>query len=204
VILGSIYSGIVTVTEASVIAVLYAYLVGAFIYKELTWQKLKEALLTTFQVSGVILILLTSGRIFAQLIVWYKLPHAVAQGMLNLTHNPIFLILMMIGILLFIGMWMETIAQIFILSPIFLPIMQFAGMDPYVFGIVFIVACEIGFDTPPLGANIFVAKELGVHTYEQISIFSVKFALSEVIPLIFIAFIPSLSLFLPNLFLGKM
>ena len=79
VILGSIYSGIVTVTEASVIAVLYAYFVGAFIYRELTWSKLKEALLTTFQVSGVILILLTSGRIFAQLIVWYKLPHAVLK-----------------------------------------------------------------------------------------------------------------------------
>jgi C4-dicarboxylate transporter, DctM subunit len=204
VILGSIYSGVVTVTEASVIAVLYAYFVGAFIYKELTWRKLKEALLTTFQVSGVILILLTSGRIFAQLIVWYKLPHAVAQGMLNFTHNPIFLILIMIGILLFIGMWMETIAQIFILSPIFLPIMEFAGMDPYVFGIVFIIGCEIGFDTPPLGANIFVAKELGTHTYEQISVYSIKFALSEIVPLIFIAFIPQLSLFLPNLLLGKL
>jgi len=96
-------------------------------------------------------------------------------------------------------MWMETIAQVMILTPIFLPIIKLAGIDPVFFGIIFVVACEIGFETPPLGANLYVATELVDASFEEMSLQSLKFALGEMAVLFFLVFFPKIVLFLPNL-----
>ena len=103
----------------------------------------------------------------------------------------------------FIGMWMETIAQIIILTPVFLPVMDAIGVSPIHFGIIFVVACEIGFQTPPLGANLFIAKELGGATYEEVSKVGLLFAIAEIGALIIIALVPNIAMFLPNLIMGK-
>ena len=126
----------------------------------------------------------------------------VVDKVANIYRKQLFSILLMDIMLVFVGMWMETIAQIFILGPVFLPVMEAVGVDPYTYGIIFVMGCEIGFETPPLGANIFVTTELGEHSYEQVSAYALRFAFAEIIALVLVSLIPQISLFLPNLFMG--
>jgi len=202
IILGSIYTGVVTITEASVIAVLYAMLIGVVVYRELTFSAFNKALRTSVQVVGVIVILLTTGTVFAQLVAWHNLPTLVLEWMTALDANLLVLTLIMVALLVFIGMWMETIAQIFIFAPVFFPIMTTAGMDPYTYAIVFIVGCEIGFDTPPLGANLFIVAELGTNRFEDIAAFAGRFAIAEIAAMIVIGLVPQLTTWLPGLAMG--
>lgn len=202
VILGSIYSGAVTITEASVIAVLYALFVGMFIYRELNLPTLAAAMRTTVQVVGVIVILLVSGTAFAQLIAWHGLPQLVLQWMSGLDANMYLLAFIMVALLVVVGMFMETIAQIFIFAPIFYPIMIATGMDPLTYAIVFIIGCQIGFDTPPLGANLFIVAELGNNRFEDIAGYASRFVVAETIAMLIVAFVPQLTTWLPDLMLG--
>lgn len=202
VILGSIYSGIVTITEASVIAVLYALLVGGVIYRQLDWRTLAEALRTTVRVVGVIVILLITGTAFAQLIAWHGLSTTVLEWLEGLDTNMYVLAFIMVAILVIIGMFMETIAQIFIFSPVFFPVMVGAGMDPLTYAIVFIIGCQIGFDTPPLGANLFIVSELGNNRFEDVAAYASRFVIAETIAMLVVAFVPALTVWLPNLVMG--
>ena len=202
IILGSIYSGLVTITEASVIAVLYALIIGVFVYRELNLPTFAKALRVTVQVVGVIVILLTAGTAFAQLIAWHGLPKIVLDAMTALNTNMFVLALLMVALLVVIGMFMETIAQIFIFAPIFFPIMVASGMDPLTYAIVFIIGCQIGFDTPPLGANLFIVAELGNNRFEDIAAVALRFVVAETIAMLIVAYVPFLTTWLPALFMG--
>lgn len=202
VILGGIYTGITTVTEASAIAVLYALVTGAFVYKELNLKRTWEALVVALRIAGVSFILLASGQILARQLTVANVPDLMTQAIFSITENRTLVLLMVIGLLIFIGMWMETIAQIIILTPVFLPVMDAIGVSPIHFGIIFVVACEIGFQTPPLGANLFIAKELGDATYEEVAKVGLLFAVAEISALVIIALVPQISVFLPNLIMG--
>jgi C4-dicarboxylate transporter DctM subunit len=203
VILGGIYSGMTTVTEASAIAVFYSLFVGIFIYKELKLKIIWEAAVRALRITGVSFMLLGAGRILARQFVIANAPEAVTGSILGLTNDRTLVLLLVIVLLVFIGMWMETIAQIIILTPVFLPLMQAIGVDPIHFGIIFIVGCEIGFLTPPLGANLFIAKELGETTYEELAGLAYLIAVVEIAALIVIALMPEMSLFLPRLIMGS-
>jgi len=202
IILGSIYSGMVTITEASVIAVLYALVIGMFVYKELDLRTLPKALRISVQVVGVIIILLTTGSAFAQLVAWHNLPTLVLDWITALDADIVVLTLLMVALLVFVGMWMETIAQIFIFAPVLFPVMTAAGMDPYTYAIVFIIGCEIGFGTPPLGANLFIVAEIGNNRFEDISAYAMRFVVAEILAMIAIALVPFLTLWLPSLLMG--
>ena len=102
-------------------------------------------------------------------------------------------------LLLFIGMWMETLTQIIILTPLLLPVVVGLGIDPLQFGIMFTIACEVGYETPPLGVNLFVASELAETSIEGISKEAVVFALVEAAALVLVSLIPQISLFIPRL-----
>lgn len=154
------------------------------------------------RITGSSFIMLAAGQILARQLSVANLPEIMANAILGLTENKVFVLLLIIGLLLFIGMWMETIAQIIILTPVFLPVIETIGVSPIHFGIIFIIACEIGFQTPPLGANLFIAKELGNSTYEEVSRVGLIFAIAETGALIFITFIPQTAMFLPNLLMG--
>lgn len=202
IILGSIYSGLVTITEASVIAVLYALFIGIFVYRELDLETLARALRVTVQVVGVIVILLTAGTAFAQLIAWHGLPGIVLNAMNALDTNIFVLAFLMVALLVIIGMFMETIAQIFIFAPVFFPIMIASGMDPMTYAIVFIIGCQIGFDTPPLGANLFIVAELGNNRFEDIAAVAMRFVVAETIAMLIVAYVPFLTTWLPALVMG--
>ena len=196
-ILGGIYGGAFTPTEAAGVAVFYSLFVGLFIYKELTLEKLLDALRFTALLTGI-LILITPTLAFGQLTAFYDVPSAVQTGITSLTTNP-FLVLMLIGIFyIFIGTFMESLAQIVLFTAVFLPLVTSLGIDPVFFGIFTVITCEIGFLTPPLGANLTVAARISGISIERISVAVIPFIFAYILGMIVLALFPDLTLFLPN------
>ncbi len=145
------------------------------------------------------MIVLTTGRIFGRLLTIYQIPQSISAYLTATIHNPIILIFIIVGFLIFIGMWMETLTQIIILAPLLLPVAIELGIHPIQLGIMFVIAFEIGFETPPLGVHLFVAGEIAGTSLENVSKQAIPFVVVETIALLIISFVPQLSLFLPRL-----
>ena len=200
-ILGGIYGGAFTPTEAAAVAVFYALFVGLFAYRELTLQKIIDALRFTALLTGI-LILISPTLAFGQLTAFYDVPAAVQEAITSVTSNT-FLILILIGIFyIFIGTFMESFAQIILFTSVFFPLVTSLGVDPVLFGIFTVITCEIGFLTPPLGANLTVAARLSGITIEKMSVAVLPFILAYILGMVIIIAFPELTLFLPNWFYG--
>ena len=196
-ILGGIYGGIFTPSEAAGVAVFYSLIVGLFIYRELTLKKIIEALRFTAILTGI-LIIIAPTLAFGQLTAFYDVPTAVQEGITSITDNK-YLILIMVGVFyIFIGTFMESLAQIVLFTAVFLPLMLSLGVDPVMFGIFTVITCEIGFLTPPLGGNLSVAARISGVSLERISVAVVPFILAYIIGLLVLIAFPELSVFLPN------
>lgn len=198
VILGGIYSGFFTPTEAAIVAIVYTLLVGAVIYRELTWASLNRALETTTWLTGRVLLILFTATVFGRLLVENQIPAIIAEGMLSLTDNTYLIWAMIIGFLLFVGMFMETLAAILILVPVMLPVAYSVGIDPIHLGVVMICTLGVGFQTPPLGENLFIASGISKISIEEISVKALPFAAVNTIAIFVIAYVPQLSLWLPR------
>lgn len=199
IILGGIYSGLFTPTESAIVAIAYTLIVGIFLHRELKWKPALKTLETTTWITGRVLLILFTATVFGRLLVEQRVPAVIAEGMLGLTDNLYLIWAMVIAFLLFVGMFMETLAAIMILTPVLLPIMYMLGMDPVHVGIVVVCALAIGFQTPPLGENLFVASGIGGASIEEISIKALPFAASSVFALFVIAYFPEISLWLPRM-----
>jgi C4-dicarboxylate transporter DctM subunit len=199
VILGGIYTGYFTPTEAAIVAIFYTLFVGAFIYRELDLASLGRALETTTWLTGRVLLILFTATVFGRLLVENQIPAIIADGMLSLTQNVYLIWAMIIFFLLFVGMFMETLAAILILVPVMLPIAYTLGIDPTHFGVVMIATLSIGFQTPPLGENLFIASGISRLSLEEISVRALPFAAVSTAMVFLIAFVPELSLWLPRL-----
>ncbi|OEU69606.1 MAG: C4-dicarboxylate ABC transporter permease [Desulfuromonadales bacterium C00003093] len=199
VILGGIYTGFFTPTEAAVVAIFYTLFVGIFIHKELKLGGGSKSLEACTWLTGRVLLIMFTARAFGRLLVQYRIPEIVANGMLAMTSNLYIIWVLVIAFLIFVGMFMETLATIMILTPVLLPVMMKLGVDPIHFGIVFVCCCEIGFETPPLGENLFIASGIGDTSIEDISLKAIPFSIVEISAVFLIAFIPALSLWFPKL-----
>lgn len=200
-ILGGIYGGIFTPTEAAAVAVFYALFVGLFVYRELTIKKVIDSLRFTALLTGI-LILLTPTLAFGQLTAFYDVPATIETAITSITSSP-FLVLLLIGIFyIFIGTFMESIAQVILFTSVFLPLVTSLGVDPVLFGIFTVITCEIGFLTPPLGANLTVAARVSGVTMEKISVAVLPFIGAYIVGMIILILFPDLTLFLPNWFYG--
>ena len=200
VILGGIYTGFFTPTEAAIVAIFYTLLVGFFIYRELTFQAVRHALETTTWLTGRVLLILFTATVFGRLLVENRIPAIVAEGMLSVTQNVYVIWAMIIFFLLFVGMFMETLAAILILVPVMLPVAYTLGIDPTHFGVVMICTLSIGFQTPPLGENLFIASGISRLSVEEISVRALPFAIASTLVIFLIAYVPELSLWLPRQF----
>ncbi len=200
VILGGIYTGYFTPTEAAIVAIFYTLFVGVVIHRELKWEALSHCLTTTTWLTGRVLLILFTATVFGRLLVENRIPAIIAEGMLSATDNLYILWAIIILFLLFVGMFMETLATILILTPVLLPIGYNLGIDPTHFGIVVVCALAVGFQTPPLGENIFIASGVSNATIEEIFTRILPFTLVNIIAIFLIAFFPQLTLWLPSLF----
>jgi C4-dicarboxylate transporter DctM subunit len=201
IILGGIYSGYFTPTESAVVAIFYTIIVGTVLHRELKLKDAFHALETTTWLSGRVLLILFTATVFGRLLVENQIPAIVAASLLEFTQNMYVIWAMVIAFLLFVGMFMETLATIMILTPVLLPIMYNLGVDPVHFGVVMVATLAVGFQTPPLGENLFVASGIGGATIEEISVKALPFALVSVIAIFIIAYVPEISLWLPR-FIG--
>tara|TARA_B100000287_G_C20593858_1_gene765314 strand:- start:177 stop:1418 length:1242 start_codon:yes stop_codon:yes gene_type:complete len=200
-ILGGIYGGAFTPSEAAGVAVFYSLVVGLFVYRELTLRKIIEALRFTALLTGI-LIIIAPTLAFGQLTAFYDVPTAVQEGITSITDNK-FLILIMVGVFyIFIGTFMESLAQIVLFTAVFLPLMLSLGVDPVMFGIFTVITCEIGFLTPPLGGNLSVAARISGISIERISVAVIPFILAYIIGLLILIFFPEIALFLPDWLYG--
>lgn len=200
-ILGGIYGGAFTPTEAAGVAVFYSLFVGLFIYRELTLKKLIDALRFTALLTGI-LILLTPTLAFGQLTAFFDVPAAVQEGITSITENK-YLVLLLIGIFyIFIGTFMESLAQIVLFTAVFLPLVTSLGVDPVMFGIFTVITCEIGFLTPPLGANLTVAARISNISIERISVAVLPFIGAYIIGMLILIAFPEIAVLLPNWLYG--
>jgi C4-dicarboxylate transporter, DctM subunit len=199
IILGGIYTGMFTPTESAIVAIFYTLFVGIFIHRELKLPRLSESLRTTTWITGRVLLILFTATTFGRLLVEQRIPAQIADSMLTLTDNIYLIWTLVIVFLLFVGMFMETLAAILILVPVLLPVMYAVGADPTHVGIVVICTLSIGFMTPPLGENLFVASGIGGETVERITVRILPFVLVTTIAVFTIAFFPKISLWLPGL-----
>jgi C4-dicarboxylate transporter DctM subunit len=199
IILGGIYSGMFTPTESAIVAIFYTLFVGLFLHREMTFKSILKSLRTTTWISGRVLLILFTATVFGRLLVEHRIPAVIAESMLGLTDNIYIVWLIIIGFLLFVGMFMETLAAIMILVPVLLPIMFALGADPTHVGIVVICVLSVGFMTPPLGENLFVTAGISGEKMERIVSRIMPFVMIEAIAIVLIAFVPELSLWLPRL-----
>lgn len=194
IILGGIYGGIFTPTEASVVAVVYGFIIGVFVYKELSLKVMRKILVEASITSSVILLIISTASIFGMLLTREQVPQSVANLFLTSDMSPILIVLLINLFLLLVGTFMETIASIIILTPILLPVVMSIGMDPIHFGIIMIVNLSIGLITPPVGMCLFVAAQVGETKYELVIKAIWPFLLMMIINVLIITFIPVLSL----------
>lgn len=196
IILGGIYGGFFTPTEAAVIAVVYGLIAGMLIYRELSIKMLPKVFVDSALMTATILIIVGTATAFGRFLTIERIPTTVANAMLNVSESPIVIILLISMLLLFVGCFMDTLAAIIILTPILLPIAIQIGYDPVHFGIIMVVNLAVGFITPPLGVNLFVASGISGLSVESIAKAILPFFIAMILTLLLITFIPQLSLFL--------
>ena len=199
IILGGIYGGVFTPTEAAVVAVAYGFIIGFFVYRELTLPKLKDILVNTSIGTATIMFIIATSSVFSWILTAQRVPQAVAEAILSISTNPVVILTLINLLLLFIGTFMETVASIIILVPVLLPVVTQIGVDPLHFGIIIVVNLAIGMVTPPLGVCLFVGCGIGGITLESISKAVWPFILSMILAVLLLTYIPWISLILPRL-----
>ena len=199
IILGGIYSGAFTPTEAGAVAVVYAAAIGIFVYGDIGLRDLPNVLAGSAKTSGTILVLVIMATAFGRLITLARIPAELSTSIIGLSDNPIIILLLINLLLLVIGMFMETISSIIIMTPILLPVATALGVDPIAFGVILTVNLAIGFCTPPLGVNLFVASSISGVSIEQLSKAILPFFVGMVVLLMLITYVPAISLALPSL-----
>lgn len=199
IILFGILGGYFTPTEASVIAVLYAFVVGIFIYKELPIKKIPSIMLDSMTSTASIMLLVGFANLFGWIMVSEQIPQLVASVILGISDNPIIVILLINLLLLFVGTFMETIAALVILFPVLLPVAMEVGMDPVQFGVMMVLNLVLGLITPPVGVCLFVASQIGKVSIGKTTKELMPFLGVGLIVLLLVAYVPQITLFLPNL-----
>ena len=193
IILGGIYGGIFTPTESAVAGIVYALIVGVFVYKELNFASIYEAFRDTVLINGQTTFLVGLSMGFARFLTMAQVPAAAAGFILDLS-NPIVILIVINIFLLIIGCFIDNVSSTVILTPILLPIVTGVGMDPVQFGIVMTVNLAIGFITPPYGANLFFASAVADVPVTKIAARILPMIGTMIVILMFLTFIPALSI----------
>ncbi|MDR2392295.1 MAG: TRAP transporter large permease [Planctomycetota bacterium] len=198
IIMGGILFGVFTATEASVVAVVYAVIVGMFIYKNLRIVDIPEALIQSGIITGICMFCVATTAILGWLITREQLPAKVAAAMLEITANPAYILLMINVIYLFAGTILDTTPAILLLVPIFLPLVTSLGVDPTLFGVMTVINLAIGMCTPPVGVTLFVACSLANEPISKVIKTLTPYIAVMVAVLMLITYVPDIVLWIPD------
>lgn len=201
IILGGIFSGIFTPSEAAAVAVVYTVVVAAFVYRALTWKKLRELFIGAGVTSALVMFIIAAAKLFGWGLAFYQIPEAVAGAIVGLAGDAPFMVYLMIGIVILLaGMFMETASALIILTPIFLPAIQAVGGNLVHFGIIIVVGLAIGMATPPVAINIYVASAVTGLPVGKISKPIIPMVLILVAVFFACTYIPEIVYVVPRLF----
>ncbi len=196
IILGGIFSGYFTPSEAAVIAVVYALIVSAFVYKDLTWKSLYKIMVGSIKTSAIIMIIIGCSGVFGWVLANWKIPETIATGVLSVSSNKFVIMFLVSVIVLIAGVFMETSSAVIILTPVFLPLMKALDVNLIHFGILFTVGIAIGMITPPVAINLFVASSITGMPIERISRAVVPYLVGLIIIFFLIVYVP---VFIPSI-----
>jgi C4-dicarboxylate transporter DctM subunit len=197
IILGGIYGGVFTPTEAAVVATVYGLFVGLFVYKELKFKSLFRVFSNSALTTAIILIITGTATFFGRILSIENIPEMVATAFTSITDNPILLLLLINLFLLFVGTFMDVIASIIILTPILLPVAMEIGVDPVHFGIIMVVNLAIALITPPIGGTLFVGVGISRLSIWEISKAVVPMFFLMFLALLIVTYLPQINVFLP-------
>lgn len=199
IILGGIYGGIFTPTEAAAVSVIYSLVIGCLVYKELDLKQLMTVTKNACETTATILIVIGCAAGFSKVLTLGRIPTTVATFLTTMTDSKILILLLINILLLIVGCFMETLCAIMILAPILFPVVTALGVDVTHFGIIMVVNLAIGFITPPLGVNLFVASRVGETTLDDVIKGIIPFLIVMILVLLLITYVPAISMLLPDL-----
>lgn len=199
IILGGIYGGFFTPTEAAVVAVVYGLIVGLFVLRNNLFKSMYRIFVDASLQTAVVMIIVSAASVFAYIITTEQIARDMSDLILSISSNPVIILLLINVLLLIAGAFIDAISAFYIFVPILLPIMLFIDMDPTVFGVFMTVNLAIGLFTPPVGLNLYVAAGISKTNIIGISKGVLPFIIAAIIVLMFITFIPAISTFLPDL-----
>lgn len=198
IIIGGIFSGLFTPTEAAAVSVFYALLIGAVVYRTVTVSSVIKSTYNAMRTSAMLFFIIGFANILGWVIARVQLPETIANFMLSMSNNPTILLLLVLALLLFVGTWLEITASCIILAPILSPVMVQVGIHPVHFAVVMIVALNVGLITPPLGVALFAAVGVGRVPFEELVRELWPFFVLDVLVLLLLVFIPELALMVPR------
>jgi len=199
-VLGGILGGFFTATEASAIAVLYAFILSVFIYREVKIREIPQILLQCGITTAVVMLLIGTSMAMSWAMAFENIPQDISAALLSLTNNKIIILLVINLLLLVVGTFMDMTPAILIFTPIFLPVVQQLGVDPVHFGIIMIMNLCIGLCTPPVGSCLFVGCGIAGTTITNVIRHLLPFFAAMVVVLLLVTYLPVLSLIVPKVF----
>lgn len=203
IILGGIYAGVFTPTEAAAVASIYSIFVAMVVYKEIDFKKLLKVTLSSALTTVQVMILVAAASVFSWILTAEGITVDIASAILSISNNKWVMLGLFNVVILIAGMFIDGVSIITILGPLFFPIAMQAGIDPIHLGIVMTVNSAVGMYTPPFGLNLFVASSISKQPILKISRAVVPFIILSIISLLIVTFVPSVSLWLPNVVYGK-
>ena len=191
-----------TPSEAGAFAVVYALVIGKFVYKELTWKKFKEALKDSFIDNGAIILIIALSGIFGYALSLENVPGQLGTMLIGITENPNLMVIIIMLFLVVAGMFIDSNVNVLLLTPIFLPVVESMGIDPVHFGILMMTIVTMGCMSPPVGTALYTVCQILDAPLEEYFKDTLPFYLAVIVLVIILIFIPDVVLFLPRLVYG--
>lgn len=199
-VIGGIVAGYFTATEASAVAVLYAFILSVFVYREVKWKEIPKILLDSSTTTAIVLLLVAASIGMSWIFSYENIPQNVSSALISLSDSPVVVLLVINVVLLLVGTFMDITPAVLIFTPIFLPVALKLGVDPIHFGIILVLNLCIGLCTPPVGTVLFVGCGIAGTSISKVIKPLLPLYIAMIAALILVTFIPDLSLFLPRLF----
>ncbi len=202
IVIGGIYGGIFTPTEAAAVAATWAFFVSMFIYRDIKWSNLYAIFLESAKTSAMIMFIIANAMLFAHFLTMENVPQMITNTLMEWNVDKLMFLLLVNILLFFAGDFMEPSAIIMIMVPLLLPVATALGVDPIHFGIIVTVNMELGMITPPVGLNLFVTSGITGTSLKDVIVYSLPWSMTILVGLLLVTYIPEISLWLPNLMYG--
>lgn len=200
IIIGGILSGYFTPTEASGVAVVYAFILAVFVYKSIRIKDIPRILKETAVMTAIVMLIIGASSVLSFVLSFTGLPQAISAALLGVSDNKIVILLIINLILLIVGTFMDMAPALLIFTPIFFPVVKALGMNPIQFGVMMVMNLSIGTITPPVGSVLFVGCSISHLQVEEVIKKLVPFFVAILVALLFVTFVPQLSMWLPTVF----